>query len=171
MGIFLSEDIDPDYIEDVKNILNHQEFLALRRYVHHHWTNRLMHSLNVSYISWKIARKLGCDAKAAARAGLLHDFCLYNFKEQESPTGESQLRYHPKAAAENSKRVFKINQREEHAIKAHMFPLGPMPKNKEAWIITLADKICAATEFCKCSIALSKNQRVILVEEETVLSA
>ena len=68
MDIELSEDIAPEYLEDVWNILTNSEFLRLSQYVHHHWTNRFMHRLNVSYLSWLIAGKLGCDARAAARA-------------------------------------------------------------------------------------------------------
>lgn len=49
MDIELSEDIAPEYLEDVWNILTNSEFLRLSQYVHHHWTNRFMHSLNVSY--------------------------------------------------------------------------------------------------------------------------
>ena len=135
MDIELSEDIAPEYLEDVWNILTNSEFLRLSQYVHHHWTNRFMHSLNVSYLSWLIAGKLGCDARAAARAGLLHDFCPYDFKAV-TPTGESQAYYHPKAAAKNSEALFGISDREREAILSHMFPLGPLPRNREAWIIT-----------------------------------
>ena len=77
MDITLSEDIDAEYLEDVSDILTNREFLALNCFRHHYATTRLMHSMNVSYISWLLAKKLGCDAKAAARAGLLHDFFLY----------------------------------------------------------------------------------------------
>lgn len=162
MDIELSEDIDPEYLEDVWHILTSKEFLQLSRYVHHRWTTRLMHSINVSYVSWLIARKFGCDARAAARAGLLHDFCPYDFKKK-TPTGESQAFYHPKAAAKNSQELFEISDREKDAILAHMFPLGPLPRNKEAWIITLADKICAVTEGCHIAIALARKNRVTVV--------
>ncbi len=162
MDIELSEDIDPEYLEDVWHILTSKEFLQLSQYVHHHWTTRLMHSVNVSYVSWLIARKFGCDARAAARAGLLHDFCPYDFKKK-TPTGESQAFYHPKAAAKNSQELFEISDREKDAILAHMFPLGPLPRNKEAWIITLADKICAVMEGCHIAIALARKNRVIVV--------
>ena len=81
MDITLSEDIDPEYLEDVSDILTNREFLALNCFKHHYATTRLMHSMNVSYISWLLAKKLGCDAKAAARAGLLHDFFLYDPKQ------------------------------------------------------------------------------------------
>ena len=100
MDITVSDEVSQEYHELVKNILCNREFLKLSLYTHHQWTTRLMHSINVSYLSWFIARKLGCDEKAAARAGLLHDFCPYDFKA-ETPTGEHQAFYHPKAAAEN----------------------------------------------------------------------
>ena len=162
MDIELSEDIAPEYLEDVWNILTNSEFLRLSQYVHHHWTNRFMHSLNVSYLSWLIAGKLGCDARAAARAGLLHDFCPYDFKAV-TPTGESQAYYHPKAAAKNSEALFGISDREREAILSHMFPLGPLPRNREAWIITLADKVCATMEGCRIAIALARRGRVTVV--------
>ena len=162
MDIELSEDIAPEYLEDVWNILTNSEFLRLSQYVHHHWTNRFMHSLNVSYLSWLIAGKLGCDARAAARAGLLHDFCPYDFKAV-TPTGESQAYYHPKAAAKNSEALFGISDREREAILSHMFPLGPLPRNREAWIITLADKVCATMEGCDIAIALARRGRVTVV--------
>ncbi len=120
-----------------------------------------MHSINVSYLSWKIARALGCDERVAARAGLLHDFCPYDFTEK-TPTGEHQAFYHPKAAAENSVQNFEITDRERDAILSHMFPLGPIPKNKEAWIISFADKACAVTEMCHIAIMLARRNRVVI---------
>ena len=135
MDITVSDEVSREYHELVKNILCNREFLKLSLYTHHQWTTRLMHSINVSYLSWFIARKLGCDEKAAARAGLLHDFCPYDFKA-ETPTGEHQAFYHPKAAAENSATHFDMTDRELDAILSHMFPLGPLPRNKEAWIIS-----------------------------------
>ena len=161
MDIRVSEDVSSAYLAEVKHILTNEEFLALSHFVHHQWTNRLMHSVNVSYVSWLIAQKLGCDASAAARAGLLHDFCPYDFKKR-TPTGEHQAFYHPKAAAKNSERVFQISEREQKAILSHMFPLGPMPRNSEAWIITLADKICASMELCHVAIALARGNKMVL---------
>lgn len=95
MDITVSDEVSQEYHALVKNILCNREFLKLSLYTHHQWTTRLMHSINVSYLSWFIARKLGCDEKAAARAGLLHDFCPYDFKA-ETPTGEHQAFYHPR---------------------------------------------------------------------------
>ena len=130
MDIQLSDEVSQAYLSEVEDILKNKEFLSLSLYEHHQWTNRLMYSINVSYISWKLAKKLGCDAAVAARAGLLHDFCPYDFR-QKTPTGEHQAFYHPKAAADNSARTFDISEKEWNAILTHMFPLGPVPKNRE----------------------------------------
>lgn len=158
----MSEEISQEYLAEVRQIFADQEFLSLSQYVHHQWTNRLMHSINVSYLSWMIAKKLKCDEKAAARAGLLHDFCPYDFGKK-TPTGEHQAFFHPKAAASNSIQRFELSQREVNAILTHMFPLGPVPRNKEAWIITLADKICATMELCHVAIALARRNRIVVV--------
>ena len=161
MDIRISEDVPESYLAEVRHILSNSEFLLLDKYFHHHNTSRLTHSIHVSYLSWLLAKKLGCDEKAAARAGLLHDFCPYNFREK-TPKGEHPAFHHPKAAVENSSRVFQINDRERDAIRTHMFPLGPVPRNKEAWIITLADKICAAMEYCHVETNFMGKDRMII---------
>ena len=161
MELTFNGQIEPGYIKEVKDILENRELMQLGAFSHHQSTSRLMHSINVSYISWHIARKLGCDARMAARAGLLHDFCLYDFREKP-PTGGFQAFYHPRVAARNSQEVFGISEREKSAILSHMFPLGPVPKNREAWIITMADKICASMEYCHIYIALERGRRVVV---------
>lgn len=161
MEIQLSEEVSQKYLAEVRHIFADREFLSLHQFVQHQWTNRLMHSINVSYLSWVLAKKFGCDEKAAARAGLLHDFCPYDFRKK-TPTGEHQAFFHPKAAASNCMQKFELSQREIDAILTHMFPLGPIPRNKEAWIITLADKICATMEFCHVAIALARRNRVVV---------
>lgn len=162
MDITVSDDIDQEFLETVGVILGDSEFIKLGKYKQHQFTTRLMHSINVSYISWTIAKKLGCDAKAAARAGMLHDFCVYDFRD-EVPTGEMQAFYHPKVAAEASKKRFEVNEKEENAIRAHMFPLGPLPRSREAWIISCSDKICACMEACHVAIALARRNRVMVI--------
>ena len=98
MEITVADDISAEYRGLVQSILDNPEFKKLQRYKQHFQTTRFMHSLNVSYISWLIARKLGWDAQTAARAGLLHDFCVYDFKDK-LPKGEIQAYYHPRVAA------------------------------------------------------------------------
>lgn len=163
MYIKISKEVEQQYRKEVEQILNNKDFQKLRYYKQHNWSDRLMHSINVSYLSWLMARRLGCDAKAAARAGLLHDFCLYDFHEK-SADGERQAFLHPKVAAENSMEHFDISEKERDAILSHMFPLGPLPKSREAWLITIADKVCAAAELCSIAIALARHGKVSFVQ-------
>lgn len=158
MHIEISEDVSQEYLNDVRDILADEEFSKLSQYTQHLKTTRLTHSLNVSYISWKIAGRLGCDRRAAARAGLLHDFCLYHFSDPK-PVKEPQAFYHPKVAARNSSRRFQITEKERQAILSHMFPLGPVPSSREAWIISCADKFCATAELCSLPFAFVKEGR------------
>ena len=159
MYIKISEEVAKQYRKEVEQILNNKDFQKLRFYKQHNWSNRLMHSINVSYLSWWIAKRFGCDEKTAARAGLLHDSCLYDFHE-ETLNGENQAFLHPKIAAENSIEHFDVSEKERDAILSHMFPLGPIPKSREAWIITFADKVCAAAELCSIAIALARHGKV-----------
>jgi uncharacterized protein len=159
--ITISEDISSEYFGLVRNILEHDEFRKLIHYKQHYGTTRFMHSLNVSYLSWSMARRLGFDESVAARAGLLHDFCVYDFKEK-LPKGEIQAFYHPKVAAKTSGEHFDLYEIERQAILSHMFPLGPLPKSREAWLISCMDKFCACTEFFRVKVALSRRDRVTI---------
>lgn len=161
MDIKVAEDISSEYLEIVSDILADEEFRKLSGYIQHVRTTRLIHSLNVSYLSWKMARKLGCDERVAARAGLLHDFFLYRFSDPK-PVKEFQAFYHPKVAARNSAIRFDISRKEELAILSHMFPLGPVPTSKEAWIISCADKFCATIELCCLPVGFAKEGRIIV---------
>ena len=55
MEIEVSKEVAPAYVAHVLPILQNAKFQQLGRYTHHFWTNRLMHSLNVSYLSWRMA--------------------------------------------------------------------------------------------------------------------
>ena len=157
MDIVVSEDVETEFLQDIACILADRDYQKLSNYVQHKNTTRLMHSLNVAYVSWKLARKIGCDARTAARIGMLHDFCLYDFREKAE---EAQVFHHPKVAARMSQERFQITDKEKQAILSHMFPLGPIPTSKEAWIISFADKMCAVTERFHNNIALALKNRI-----------
>lgn len=68
------------YIED---LFDNDTVQKLDRFTQHFHTSRLQHSLNVSYYSYRIAKVIGCDCRAAARAGLLHDLFWYDWKSKK----------------------------------------------------------------------------------------
>lgn len=144
-------DKDESYLRIVNPILNKDEFKQLAL-IDHHNTNRLEHSKKVSYYSYKIAKVFKLDEEATARAGLLHDFYLETTKEQENFKDKFELYSfkHPEEALENSRKYFKISDREENIIITHMFPFTKkMPRYKESWIVSCVDKSIAIGEFYK----------------------
>jgi len=164
MDISVSGDIDQEFLDLVQHILDDREFRKLGYYTQHIKCTRLLHSINVSYIAWAVAKKFNWDSSAAARAGLLHDFFLYERTETEKRTFHRCMAIdHPQQAIMNSEARFELTEKERQAILSHMFPLGPLPTSREAWAISFADKICAVAEFLQVQIALSKHNRVMVV--------
>ena len=104
------------------------------------------HCLFVAYVGFTLCRIFGLDYRAAARAGLLHD--LYLQKWEETDVGRfRRLVIHPQLALENA-RAFGLSPMEEDIIGKHMWPLtAPLPYYKESYMVSLADKICAALEM------------------------
>ena len=66
---------DSKYLMIVDDILKNKEFMKMNE-VKHHDSNRLDHSLKVSFYSYKIAKRLHLNYVDVARGGLLHDFFL-----------------------------------------------------------------------------------------------
>lgn len=130
------------YIDDLWET---EDFRRLDRFEQHHKTSRLQHSLNVSYYSYIIAKKIGADPRMSARAGLLHDLYWYDWHTKKTPQLHAFL--HPRLAVKNASRLSRISDREADAILKHMWPLYPgMPKYKESYAVTLADKYAATLE-------------------------
>ena len=139
MDITISGDTDSEFLECVDDILRNREFRKLVCYKQHFNTTRFLHCLNVSYIFLAPGKKIpALDARTAARAGLLHDFCPYDFKEPV-PTAESiRPFYHPQGGClQTARPISRLLKRSMRPFCPHMFPLGPIPTSREAWIITL----------------------------------
>lgn len=139
---------DKEYANIVSHILNNEEFSKIKD-IEHHGTTRYLHSLRVSYYSYKISKALHLSYDETARAGLLHDFFLS--KENRSLFDRFISTFtHPKKAVEHTSEFFDITEKEEDIIKAHMFPFYvSMPKYAESWIVNSVDKVVGAFEFSK----------------------
>jgi len=64
----------PDYLDDVEKVLFSPLFLRMRAIWHHQTSSTFFHSLKVSFMAWKKAKRRGLDHIAAAIGGLLHDY-------------------------------------------------------------------------------------------------
>lgn len=145
--------IDKEYLEIVSFILNHPEFKKRKEYHHHENRSVYVHSLMVSYKSYKIAKKLKLDYRSSAIGGLLHDFYYNDWQvnpKKVKKITEMHGFVHPKEALENSKKLFPstIDNKIADIISKHMFPLTiKPPRYLESWIITMVDKYVSLEIF------------------------
>lgn len=121
------------------------EVQAMKLWRHHRSITCYQHSLFVSYVAFRLARRFGWDQRAAARAGLLHDLYLY---DPSSLPSREQCRRHPVAALENARRLCPdLTEPEANAIRSHMWPLASCrPRSSVAAAVILADKLCSMVE-------------------------
>ena len=140
---------DKEYMEIVKDIINNETVADMKKYRQHYDINTFEHCLNVSYISYRICKKLKLDYKSMARGAMLHDLFLYdwrNSKKQLNLDGYHAF-VHPKIALENASKLYNLNDKEKDIIVKHMWPVTlALPKYKETYIITLVDKYSALQE-------------------------
>ncbi len=139
---------DAQYIALVQDILENKAFQSMREFIQHGVTSCLAHCISVSYLSYHTCKKLGLDAKSAARGGLVHDMFLYDWHLHSKKTGDYfHGLTHPKVALENAQREFELNDIESDIILKHMWPLTPVPpKYKEGFVVLYHDKICSVRE-------------------------
>jgi len=137
-----------EYNEYIKDLINLDDVKKLDSYVQHAQTSRLQHSVNVSYYSYLICKRLHLNSRSAARAGLLHDLFLYDWHTEKQPEGLHAYA-HPKVALRNAKKIADLNSIEEDAIVNHMFPVTiTFPRYFESYVVSMVDKCCAVLEVC-----------------------
>lgn len=136
-----------EFFSCVRPLLDSEQVRSMKRWRHHFTVTCWEHSVFVSWVAFRLARRWGWDARAAARAGLLHDLYLYDPADRAAHPG-SQCLDHPEFALRNARALCPdLTQREQNAIVSHMFPLAVhLPRCREAWVVSLADKLCAAIE-------------------------
>ncbi|GGE37458.1 HDIG domain-containing metalloprotein [Streptococcus himalayensis] len=136
---------DRDYLDHVEQLIQHERVQKLKTIPHHIYSNRLEHSIHVSYTSYKIAKKFGWDEKSAARGGLLHDLFYYDWRTTKFQKSHAWV--HPRLAVRNARKVTDLNKIEEDIIIKHMWGATlAFPRYKESYIVTIVDKYWAVKE-------------------------
>ena len=139
-----------EYMDIVKDIIEHKEFIKLKNYYHHN-SSIFEHVQAVSYLSYRIAKALKLDYQSTARGSLLHDFFLYDWRNHKEPDlAEDKFHgiHHPRIAYENANKYFTLNHIEKDIILKHMWPLTIIPpKFKESYIVTFVDKLMSSKEY------------------------
>ena len=122
----------------------------MKQFRQHRGNPTFAHCRSVAVASFRLAQRLGwrIDEDSLARGAMLHDFHLYTRKEAHVNCIGHAFG-HPKRALQNAERVFSLNGKEKNIIRSHMWPLTlfSLPRSKEAFLVTLADKYCALREL------------------------
>ena len=134
------------YVACVADLLVTPQVQSMCSLPHHPGVNCYEHSVFVAYVAFRLARRWGLDYRACARGGLLHDLYLYNCHDSSAHPG-NQCLDHPVFALRNASRLTQLSTLERNIILAHMWPLAlHLPHSREAWVVSLADKMCATAE-------------------------
>lgn len=139
-----------DFKQCVGDLLNDEQVQKMRCIEQHvPGVDCFDHSLFVAYLSFVMCKKLGLNAHAAARGGLLHDLYLCDWNTTDVGLFE-RLLIHPEMALNNAL-PYGISPLEQEIIRTHMWPvtLRKVPRYAEAWIVNLADKICTVSEVSR----------------------
>ena len=139
---------DKEYIEIVKDIMSNKTVLEMKKYRQHFNVNCYDHCLYVSYNLFLLCKKFKLDYVSAARAAMVHDLFLYDWRKKQNGRKGLHAFTHPKTAYENAKKIFKLNDKEKDIILKHMWPVTffQIPKYKESFFMTIIDKCSACAE-------------------------
>lgn len=133
----------------VQDLISNETVQKMKQYRQHYDTSTYEHCFYVAYLSYKICKKLGLDYTSAARAGMLHDLFLYDWRNSRKLLKLDGFHafVHPKIALENASKLFILNKKEQDIIVKHMWPLTlRFPRYPESYIVTLVDKYSAIHE-------------------------
>lgn len=144
----------------ISDLVNNKTVQKMKDYKQHYETTCFDHCKMVAYYSYLLCKKYNLDYISAARAGMLHDLFLYNWRFREDGRKGLHAFTHPKTAFENASKLFDLNEKEKDIILKHMWPVTffSFPKYTESYIITLVDKYCALQESIKAYKSRKKLQ-------------
>ena len=140
-----------EFKEVVKSIINNEKFIKMKEIKQHRFSNCYEHSVNVATRCFLYAKKINIkvDMVSLVRGALLHDFYLYDWRENKRKNLKHGF-VHPSIALDNAIKEFgPLNEIEKDIILSHMWPLTffKFPKYKESFLVCFSDKMCAIKEM------------------------
>ena len=148
----LNQEEKKEFNQLIEYVVENPKFKEMQNYVAHGQISVYEHCLTVAQTAYMLDRKLHLNANKdeLMKCSLLHDFYLYDWHKTKVGNSFFELHgfTHPNIACKNALQYFDIDEKAQQAIKSHMWPLNlkEYPKSKEAWILCMADKICATKE-------------------------
>ena len=138
-----------EFFDIIHDIIKNETVQSMKNFKQHCDTSCYEHCLHVAYYSYLITKKFGLDYISTARAAMLHDLFLYNWRKEYRDVELPGLHafVHSKIALKNAMEIFELNEKEQDIIVKHMWPVTiSFPKYKESYIVTFMDKYSAIKE-------------------------
>ena len=152
-----------DFFLIIDDIISNETVQKMRNFRQHCDTSCYDHCLRVAYYSYYISKKLGLDYISTARAAMIHDLFLYDWRKKYREVEIDGLHafVHSKIALQNALQLFDLNAIEKDIILKHMWPVTlPFPRYKETYIVTLMDKYSALKESYLYYVSQLKRNRI-----------
>jgi len=148
-----SKKIKRDYWKEnerlIDSIIKRRKYQTMKKYYAHKNVSCYEHTLRVckGCLDFVNKYRIKCDIQSLIRGALLHDYYLYDW--HKNPPFTFHGFKHNYIAMKNADKEFKLNKKEKNMIYSHMFPLTfwAIPLSKEAWILTIVDKIEATKDM------------------------
>lgn len=139
---------DTEFVNIISDMLENETVQDMKDYRQHFDITCFDHCLVASYYCYKICKKHKLDYISCARASMVHDLFLYDWRKKQDGRKGLHGFTHPKTAYENASKIFELNDIEKDVILKHMWPLTffQFPKYKESFVLILVDKYCALFE-------------------------
>ena len=139
---------DSDFMNIVGDILENKMVQQMKNYKQHYETTCFEHCLIASYFCYLYCKKHNLDYISCARAAMVHDLFLYDWRKRINGRKGLHAFTHPFTAYENASKLFNLNAKEKDIILKHMWPVTffHFPKYKESFVLTFVDKRCALSE-------------------------
>ena len=145
----MNEQDRKEFASIAKEILQGGRYAEMKNYYSHSDITVYTHCIKVAFAAYRFAveHKVRCDKRALVRGALLHDYYLYDWHDPNKGFRWHGFKHH-RFALQNAERDFALTKRERKIIRSHMFPLTfwCIPTCREAWMVTIADKIIATQE-------------------------
>lgn len=148
----ISETDAKDIKEILQSLATDPRVLRMDMVKQHRTTTTYQHVLNVAVTCYVLNKILhaNSDVNDLLTGAILHDYFLYDWRNNDKGVTGFQHSYkHPSIALRNAEKDFEIDDKVKNIIESHMWPYTPfkIPKCREAWLVVLADKICAIEEL------------------------
>ena len=146
--------LSPEQKEKLESIyqsfLNDEKILRMKNFKMHRGSNCYEHTFKVVKRSMhhvEISKKKNIDPEIVLLGAILHDYYLYDWREDRSKR-KRHGHNHTQVAMENASRDFNISLEVKKVIGSHMWPINikNYPKSREAKIVSINDKITALCE-------------------------